>query len=62
MDGFGTGLVGRPHGFSVDHEGNMWLTDVALIPDEMGAVVRKLNPVGELVMTLGRTWQSRSGP
>lgn len=53
IDGFGAGLVGRPHGFAVDHEGNMWLTDVALIPDEMGAVVHKLNPAGELVMTLG---------
>ena len=54
MEGFGMGLVGRPHGFSVDHEGNMWLTDVALIPDEMGAVVHKLNPAGELMMTLGK--------
>ena len=54
LEGFGAGLVGRPHGFSVDHEGNMWLTDVVLIADEMGAVVHKLNPAGELVMTLGR--------
>ena len=54
LEGFGVGLVGRPHGFSVDHEGNMWLTDVALIADEMGAVVHKLNPAGELLMTLGR--------
>lgn len=52
--GFGTGLVGRPHGFNVDHEGNMWITDVALIAGEMGAVVHKLNPLGELVMTLGQ--------
>ena len=51
--GFGTGLVGRPHGFSVAHAGNMWLTDVALVPGEMGAVVHKLNPAGDLVMTLG---------
>ena len=54
IDAFGAGLVGRPHGFSVDHEGNMWLTDVAVIPGEMGAVVHKLDPAGELVMTLGR--------
>jgi len=26
LAGFGTGLVGRPHGFNVDHEGNMWIT------------------------------------
>ena len=54
LAGFGTGLVGRPHGFNVDHEGNMWITDVALIPDEMGGVVHKLNPSGDLVMTLGK--------
>ena len=54
LAGFGTGLVGRPHGFNVDQEGNMWITDVALIPDEMGGVVHKLNPSGDLVMTLGQ--------
>ena len=54
LAGFGTGLVGRPHGFNVDHEGNMWITDVALIPEEMGGVVHKLNPSGDLVMTLGQ--------
>ncbi len=53
MGAFGTGLVGRPHGFSVDHEGNLWLTDVALMPGEIGAVVHKLSPAGDLVMTLG---------
>ena len=49
---FGVGMVGRPHGFGVDHEGNMWVTDVALIPNEMGAVVVKLSPDGEVLMTL----------
>ncbi|MCH8264010.1 MAG: hypothetical protein IIC10_01325, partial [Proteobacteria bacterium] len=44
LDAFGTGLVGRPHGFTVDHEGNMWLTDVSLVANEMGAVVLKLSP------------------
>lgn len=53
LDGFATGLIGRPHGFSVDHEGNMWLTDVSLIENEMGAVVLKLSPAGELLLTLG---------
>ncbi len=50
---FGVGTVGRPHGFAVDHEGNMWVTDVALVPDQMGAVVVKLSPDGEILMTLG---------
>jgi DNA-binding beta-propeller fold protein YncE len=53
LDSFGSGLVGRPHGFSVDHQGNMWVTDVSLVEGEMGAVVLKLSPSGELLMTLG---------
>ncbi len=31
----------------------MWVTDVALVSDEMGAVVTKLSPEGEVLMTLG---------
>ena len=54
LAGFGAGLVGRPHGFNVDHKGNMWITDVALTPGEMGAVVLKIDPEGELLMTLGQ--------
>ncbi len=54
LAGFGTGLVGRPHGFNLDHEGNIWVTDVALIPNEIGAVVHKLDPNGRLLMTLGQ--------
>jgi DNA-binding beta-propeller fold protein YncE len=50
---YGVGLVGRPHGFDVDPDGNMWVTDVAVIPGEMGSVVLKLSPQGEVLMTLG---------
>ena len=32
----------------------MWITDVWLVPGEMGAVVHKLSPEGELLMTLGQ--------
>ncbi len=53
LDAFGAGLVGRPHGFAVDDEGNMWVTDVGLVPGEMGAVVLKIGPDGDVVMTLG---------
>ena len=59
---FGVGLVGRPHGFTVDHEGNMWVTDVALVPGEMGAVVTKLSPTGEVVLTLGTRGVVGEGP
>ncbi len=49
----GTGMFGRPHGFDVDEEGNVWVGDVAVVPDEMGATVIKLSPTGEVLMTLG---------
>ena len=50
---YGVGLLGRPHGFAVDHEGNMWATDVAVVANESGAVVVKLSPDGDVLMTLG---------
>jgi peptidylamidoglycolate lyase len=36
-----------PHGLTVDHEGNLWLTDVAL------QQVFKFTPEGKLLLTLG---------
>ncbi len=50
---YGVGLFARPHGFDVDSEGNLWVTDAGLIPGEMGSVVKKLSPSGEVTMTLG---------
>ena len=50
---YAAGLVGRPHGFTVDHEGNMWVTDAAVVPGEMGSVVTKLSPEGQVLMVLG---------
>ena len=53
LAGIGVGLLGRPHGFAVDHEGNVWVTDVMVVPNQMGAVVIKISPDGEVLMTLG---------
>ena len=53
LGAYGARLLGRPHGFAVDDRGNMWVTDVGLVPGEMGAVVLKLGPDGEVLMTLG---------
>ena len=43
----GAGQFFMPHGLSVDHEDNIWVTDVALHQ------VFKLSPEGELLMALG---------
>ncbi|MEX2572588.1 MAG: peptidyl-alpha-hydroxyglycine alpha-amidating lyase family protein [Gemmatimonadota bacterium] len=66
LHAFGEGLVNWPHGFDVDHEGNVWVTDGrddrALSAAEgtattaatvTGHQVLKFSPTGELLLTLG---------
>jgi DNA-binding beta-propeller fold protein YncE len=59
---FGQGRINFPHGFFVDKEGNVWVTDGAPHGDprgeagfkkKMGHQVYKFSPDGKLVMTLG---------
>lgn len=59
---FGKGLMNFPHGFFIDHEGFIWVTDGAPHGDPRGAAgfkkrlghqVYKFTPSGKLVMTLG---------
>ena len=66
---FGSGIFQTPHGLSVDHSGNVWVTDSAA-KDGKGMQVHKFDPEGRLLMTLGQpggdppqgffqpTWQS----
>ena len=58
----GKGLFGWPHGFFVDHEGNLWVTEGAPAGEPRGEAgfkigrghqVFKLSPEGEVLMTLG---------
>ena len=49
---FGEGLFTRSHGLRIDQEGNIWATDTG------GHVVAKLNPAGEVLMTLGTKGQA----
>ena len=62
VDSFGAGLFGFPHGFFLDHEGFLWVTEGAPDGDNraqpgyrrgLGHQVFKLNQQGEVVMTLG---------
>ena len=57
---FGGGLFAWPHGFFVDHEGNVWVADgptgaraEAAAAVGKGQQVFKLSPEGEVLMTLG---------
>ena len=67
MDGkmvqsFGKGLISFPHGFFIDHERNVWVTDGAPQGDpraeaglkrHLGHQVYKFSPTGKLLMALG---------
>jgi sugar lactone lactonase YvrE len=44
---FGERMFTRSHGLRIDGDGNLWATDVG------GHVVLKLNPAGEVLLTLG---------
>jgi hypothetical protein len=74
LKSFGAGLFAYPHGFTVDHDGNLWATDVN---DEetilglsarnakgvlMGQEVLKLSPEGKVLMILGKEGVAGTGP
>jgi sugar lactone lactonase YvrE len=50
---FGAGAVNWPHGFYVDHDGNVWVTD-GKAGDGKGHTVIKFSPDGKVLMTLGK--------
>ena len=68
---FGSGLFSFPHGFFLDHEGYLWVTEGAPAGDRreveglkrgLGHQVFKLNQNGKVVMTLGKAGVSGYGP
>lgn len=60
---FGKGLMVQPHGFFVDKQGNVWVTDDQATKDKSkGLQVFKFSPDGKVLLTLGQKGQSGSGP
>ena len=60
--GFGAGLFNFPHGFHVDADGNVWVTDHGVDPPNgKGQQVFKFSPDGQVLLTLGRAGVSGSG-
>jgi sugar lactone lactonase YvrE len=64
---WGKGLIAFPHGFFIDREGNIWITDGAPAGDPRGEVgfkkhmghqVFKFSPDGKILMTLGQAGAS----
>jgi streptogramin lyase len=57
---FGAGMFIFPHGFLVDKDGNVWVTD-AQGKDGKGHQVFKFSPDGKLLLTLGKAGVAGSG-
>src|SRR4029453_18059692 len=58
---FGEGMFTRAHGLRIDRDGNLWATDVG------AHTVVKLNPAGQVLLTIGTKgqageWDENRGP
>jgi len=74
LKSFGAGLFAYPHGFTVDDQGNLWVSDVndeamvlGMSAKNAEGVVRgqevlKLSPTGKIMMTLGKEGVAGNGP
>lgn len=58
---FGAELVNDPHGFFVDRDDNLWVTDYEG-KNGKGHTVFKLSPTGQVLMTLGKPGVAGDGP
>jgi streptogramin lyase len=61
MVSFGAGMFNRPHGFHVDRQGNVWVSD-EMGKDGKGHQVFKFSPDGKILMTLGKAGVAGDGP
>jgi len=60
---WGAGMFVFPHGFFVDKQGNVWVTDELASKDgTRGLQVFKLSPDGKVLMTLGKAGVKGAGP
>jgi len=58
---FGAGMFVQPHGLTIDHDGNIWVTDQSA-KDGKGEQAIKFSPEGRILMTLGKAGIAGSGP
>jgi sugar lactone lactonase YvrE len=59
---FGSGLVNYPHGFHVDRDNNIWISDGRALDNGKGHTVMKFDQDGKLLMMLGRPGVAGAGP
>jgi DNA-binding beta-propeller fold protein YncE len=74
LKSFGVGLFAYPHGFTIDGDGNLWVSDVndeatvlGMSAKNADGVVRgqevlKLSPAGKVLMMIGKEGMSGNGP
>ena len=68
LESFGQGLLAFPHGFHIDHDGNVWVTDANHLETVLGISAKgrghqvfKLDPHGKVLMTLGKAGVAGKG-
>ena len=61
LKSFGAGMFVFPHGITVDHEGNVWVTD-GQGANGKGHQVFKFSPEGKVLMALGTAGVAGEGP
>ncbi len=69
LDSWGAGRMAFPHGFHIDHDGNIWATDANSQAEVLGLSARgrghqvfKFSASGELLLTLGTAGVAGNGP
>ena len=61
LQSFGAGLFIFPHGFAIDKDGNVWVTDGQGAAGK-GHQVFKFSPQGKVLLTLGKAGVTGDGP
>jgi streptogramin lyase len=61
LKSFGAGMLVFPHGFHIDKDGNVWVTD-AQGTERKGHQVLEFSPDGKLLMTLGKAGIAGNDP
>jgi DNA-binding beta-propeller fold protein YncE len=69
LTSFGKAMFAFPHGFTIDHEGNIWASDanaretvLGMSTQGRGQQVFKFSPTGRVLMTLGKAGVAGNGP
>jgi sugar lactone lactonase YvrE len=60
LKSFGRGVIVNPHKLTIDRNGDLWVTDIGLMPGK-GMQVHKFSPNGTELLTLGKAGEAGDG-